>query len=113
MKQSSKLILGCITALLLGSGLWGCQSRQKPQPPYIPDGTGDASLLECPKVRGREGDFFITHRVNNGTRVNYSLEYDIKLHHALWVCFSFDNYTKQTNVKRTNAWAWDPFIPAQ
>lgn len=113
MKRSSKLILACISALLLGSGLWGCQSRQKPQPPYVPDGTGDASLLECPKVRGREGDFFITHRVNNGTRVNYSLEYDIRLHHALWVCFSFDNYTKQTNVKRTNAWAWDPFIPAQ
>ncbi len=107
------MVRGGVTLfVLLGLLSVGCQPKQNPEI-YTPDGTGDPALLECPKVRGGEGNFFITHRVEKGMRVNYSLEYDSKQHHALWVCFSFDSHTREVNVKRTNAWGWDPFIPNQ
>lgn len=72
---------------------------------------GDVSLLECPKLINKEGYYFITHRAEG--RVNYSVEYDLEKHHPRWVCFSFDNYTDQVNVKRTDEWRWDPNIPQE
>ncbi len=75
---------------------------------------GDTSLLELPRLSGEKEDYFITHRVENGKQINYSIEYHTPLRHARWVCFSFDKKTVQKRVKRTKgAWAWNPFIPTK
>ncbi len=74
---------------------------------------GDISLIELPRLSGKATDYFITHRVESGKRVNYSLEYNVDAHHSRWVCFSFDAETKQINTGRSNAWGWDPQVPAE
>lgn len=74
---------------------------------------GDTTLLEMPRLSGDPNDFYITHKVENGTRVNYSLEWNSKKYHSRWVCFSFDSYTSQVNAGRSNAWSWDPLIPTK
>lgn len=87
----------------------------QPQPPVVVPGgehiLGDASLLEVPALAGGAHNYFITYRANGV--VNYSLEYDTQKRHPRFVCFSFDNVTSQTNVKRSEAWAWDAQIPRQ
>lgn len=72
---------------------------------------GDIDLIELPRLSGAKEDYFVTHRVEAGRRVNYSLEYHTPLRHARWVCFSFDDMTKEVNTERSDAWGWDPFIP--
>lgn len=74
---------------------------------------GDISLIELPRLSGKATDYFITHRVEGGKKVNYSLEYNVDAHHSRWVCFSFDAETKQINTGRSNAWGWDPQVPAE
>lgn len=74
---------------------------------------GDISLIELPRLSGSSTDYFITHRVDGGKRVNYSLEYNVEAHHSRWVCFSFDKETKKINTKRSDAWSWDPMVPAE
>lgn len=71
---------------------------------------GDTTLLELPRLGGSNKNYFITHR--SGGRVNYSLEYDVTKLHTRWVAFSFDSITAQDKVSRTDAWSWDPQIPA-
>lgn len=74
---------------------------------------GDISLLEMPRPSGDKKDYLVTHKVENGKVVNFSLEYNIDAHHARWVCFSFDHVTNQKNTKRSDAWSWDPMIPSK
>lgn len=74
---------------------------------------GDVSLLEAPKLSGRSSAYYITHRVEQGQRVNYSVEYDVVYHHPIWVCYSADEYTSQRRTGRSDAWSWDPFVPSQ
>lgn len=70
----------------------------------------DSTLLECPLPSSKGNTILVTHKVDEGKTVNYSLEYDTQKHHARWVAFSFDNYTAQTGSKRNEAWGWDPLI---
>ena len=86
-----------------------------PNPP-TPDPSGehilgDVTLLEAPALAGGSNNYYITHKANNV--VNYSLEYDVDKRHPRFVCFSFDDITSETAVKRTDAWKWDPMIPQQ
>ena len=74
---------------------------------------GDVSLLEAPKLSGRSSAYYITHRVEQGQRVNFSVEYDVIYHHPIWVCYSADEYTSQRHTGRSDAWSWDPFVPSQ
>lgn len=74
---------------------------------------GDVSLLEAPKLSGRSTAYYITHRVEQGQRVNYSVEYDVQYRHPIWVCYSADEYTCQRKTGRSDAWGWDPFVPSQ
>ncbi len=55
---------------------------------------------------------FIAHRVTaNGSEIlNYALEWDKEYNHANWVAYSFNSFTVQSNVKRTDAWDADPEI---
>ena len=87
----------------------------KPNPPTTdPKGEhilGDVTLLEAPALAGGSNKYYVTHRANN--IVNFSLEYDVDKRHPRFVCFTFDDNTSETAVKRTDAWAWDPMIPPQ
>lgn len=71
---------------------------------------GDTTLLELPRLAGGNQHYFITHRAQG--RVNYSLEYDVTKLHSRWVAFSFDATTAQDRVSRSDAWSWDPKLPA-
>lgn len=73
---------------------------------------GDVTLLELPRISGNEEDYFVTHRVDGGKRVNYSLEWNTKAYHSRWVCFSIDEETKQIRTGRSDDWRWDPMIPS-
>ena len=85
----------------------------KPNPPTTdPKGEhifGDVTLLEAPALAGGSNNYYVTHRANN--IVNFSLEYDVDKRHPRFVCFTFDDITSETSVKRTDAWKWDPMIP--
>ena len=87
----------------------------KPEPPVVdPKGEhilGDVTLLEAPALAGGTNNYYITHKANG--IVNFSLEYDVDRRHPRFVCFTFDDVTAPTVVKRTNAWGWDPQIPSQ
>lgn len=72
---------------------------------------GNIDLIELPRFSGSADDYFITHHVDGGRRVNYSIEYHTPLRHARWVCFSFDNVTAAINTERNDAWGWDPLVP--
>ena len=71
---------------------------------------GDTTLIELPRLAGGNSNYFVTHRASG--KVNYSLEYDVTKLHSRWVAFSFDAMTAQDNVSRSDAWGWDPKIPA-
>lgn len=71
----------------------------------------DRTLMELPEPSAEGHNYLVTHYADG--RANYSLEYDAERRHARWVAFSFDKYSAQTNVRRSNAWAWDPSIPAK
>lgn len=45
--------------------------------------------------------------------LNYALEWDNSKRHANWVAFTFDTTTSADAVKRTDAWAVDPKLPAE
>lgn len=87
-------------------------------PPYTPLGAiedeiinGDTTLLEMPRLAGGNANYYVTHRASG--RVTYSLEYDVTRLHARWVCFSFTPETAVKEVSRSEAWAWDPKVPAR
>lgn len=71
----------------------------------------DLSLMELPEPSNKPQNYLITHYADG--RVNYTLEYDTERRHARWVAFSFDKQSAQANVRRSNAWAWDPLIPVK
>jgi endonuclease G len=76
-------------------------------------GTGAQTLLETPKLLTT--NVFVPHTLTNPDGeevVNYSLEWDNTKKHSRWVAFSFDSWTAQDNVGRSDAWAVDPLLPA-
>lgn len=74
---------------------------------------GDVTLMELPRLSANGNDYFVTHYVENGEQVNYSLEYNVEARHARWVCFSFDTKINKIKTKRSEAWGWDPLIPSK
>jgi len=93
------------------------QASAQGLPSYSPQGAiedeiinGDTTLLELPRLAGGNNNYFVTHRASG--KVNYSLEYDVTKLHSRWVAFSFDAATAADNVRRSDAWSWDPKIPA-
>ncbi|SUB78358.1 Nuclease precursor [Porphyromonas macacae] len=72
---------------------------------------GDPKLMELPKFSGGNHNYFVTHYADG--HPNFSFEYDVNLRHPRWVAFTFDSRNSQKHTKRTNAWSWDPEIPAE
>lgn len=88
--------------------------KEGTQPPTTDEGEiidGDKTLTEIPKLKGGNNNYFVTHYASGVP--NFSLEYDVNLRHARWVAFSFDATTSQKNTGRSDAWSWDPKIPAK
>lgn len=93
----------------------------RPSPTFTPDkvkiprGThihGDLTLLELPRLSEGKQNYFVTHRLASG-EANYSLEYDVSRRHARWVAFTLDaTSSAKANLRRTDAWQWDPIIPS-
>lgn len=76
-----------------------------------PHAEGETLRLELPRRTQGESNLFVTHYA--GGRVNYSLEYDTEPRHARWVAFTFDRDNSPSRVRRSDAWRWDPKIPAR
>lgn len=57
---------------------------------------------------------YITHYFTDGSKQvrNYSMLYDTDLKMAYWVAYPLCNYYTQSNVSRTDEWAFDPAINA-
>lgn len=72
-----------------------------------------ATLLEMPRVNTT--NFLAAHYVDydNQHIMNLSIEWNAAMRHSSWVAFSFDSTTSQDNVKRGDAWGWDPLIPVE
>ena len=71
---------------------------------------------EMPQVKENDGNLYVTHMTkdkNNKTLRNYSMCYDPDVKAALWIAYPLhDCYTRKV-VDRTDAWGYDPLIPAQ
>lgn len=71
---------------------------------------------EMPQVKENDGNLYVTHMTkdkNNKTLRNYSMCYDPDVKAALWIAYPLhDCYTRKA-VDRTDAWGYDPLIPAQ
>lgn len=67
--------------------------------------------LEIPHLNSSNtyADHFI--KVEGENTLNFALEWNAGKKHASWVAFSFDKFTCQSNVSRTNAWGVDPQLP--
>lgn len=70
---------------------------------------------EMPLVKQGDGNLYVTHmtKANGKTMRNYSMCYDPKVMAALWIAYPLHEcYTRKT-VDRTDAWGYDPLIPAK
>ena len=74
----------------------------------------DASVTGYEMPCLNDSNTYVSHYVTlGGTPVlNYALEWNAVKRHANWVAFSFDKATAANVVKRTDAWAVDPELPA-
>lgn len=72
-----------------------------------------ATLLEMPRINTT--NFLAAHYVDydNQHIMNLAIEWNAAMRHSSWVAFSFDSTTSQDNVKRGDAWGWDPLIPVE
>lgn len=87
-----------------------------PTNPTIPEGEhiigGELSLIEIPRLTGGTNNYFVTHKLSDGS-VNYSYEYDITKGHSRWVAFSFTQKNSVARVGRSGDFRWDPKMPKE
>ncbi|MBQ3254223.1 MAG: DNA/RNA non-specific endonuclease [Rikenellaceae bacterium] len=74
------------------------------------------SWAEMPLVKENDGNLYVTHMTKDDKGKpmrNYSMCYDPDVKAALWVAYPLhDCYTRKA-VDRTDAWGYDPLIPAK
>lgn len=71
---------------------------------------GDVTLTECPRLRGGNNNYFVSHWANG--RVNFSMEYDVTKHCPRWVAFTFDEENSKRNHSGRGQWQWDSHLPS-
>ena len=85
-------------------------STETPTPTYT-------HWTETPTITAQQlKDYkYISHYFSdNGKQVrSYSMLYDTQLKMAYWVAYPLCNYYTAKNVKRTNAWAYDPSLSSE
>ena len=73
------------------------------------------SWPDMPLVKENDGNLYVTHmtKASGKTMRNYSMCYDPDVKAALWIAYPLhDCYTRKA-VDRTDAWGYDPLIPAK
>lgn len=73
------------------------------------------SWAEMPLIKQNDGNLYVTHmtKASGKTMRNYSMCYDPDVKAALWIAYPLhDCYTRKA-VDRTDAWGYDPLIPAK
>ena len=73
------------------------------------------SWAEMPLIKRNDGNIYVTHmtKASGKTMRNYSMCYDPDVKAALWIAYPLhDCYTRKA-VDRTDAWGYDPLIPAK
>ena len=75
----------------------------------------DATVTECEIPYLNDTCVYAAHQVtvDGNPILNYALEWNNAKRHANWVAFYFDATTSADVVKRTDAWAVDPKLPAE
>lgn len=73
------------------------------------------SWPEMPLVKENDGNLYVTHmtKANGKTMRNYSMCYDPDVKAALWIAYPLHECYTRKAVDRTDAWSYDPLIPAQ
>ena len=74
-----------------------------------------SSWAEMPLVKENDGNLYVTHmtKANGKTMRNYSMCYDPDVKAALWIAYPLHECYTRKAVDRTDAWSYDPLIPAQ
>ena len=70
---------------------------------------------EMPKVKKNDGNLYVTHMTsaNGKTLRNYSMCYDPDVKVALWIAYPLHECYTRKAADRTDAWGYDPLIPAK
>ncbi len=75
----------------------------------------ESSWAEMPLVNKNDGNLYVTHmtKANGKTMRNYSMCYDPDVKAALWIAYPLHECYTRKAVDRTDAWSYDPLIPAK
>lgn len=70
---------------------------------------------EMPKVKKNDGSLYVTHMTSakGKTLRNYSMCYDPDVKVALWIAYPLHECYTRKAADRTDAWGYDPLIPAK
>ena len=70
---------------------------------------------EMPKVKKNDGNLYVTHMTSakGKTLRNYSMCYDPDVKVALWIAYPLHECCTRKAADRTDAWGYDPLIPAK
>lgn len=75
------------------------------------------SWAEMPLIKQNDGNIYVTHMTKDDKGKplrNYSMCYDPDVKAALWVAYPLHKcYTRKVIPGRTEAWGYDPLIPAK
>lgn len=73
------------------------------------------SWAEMPLVKENDGNIYVTHmtKASGKTMRNYSMCYDPDVKAALWIAYPLHECYTRKAVDRTDAWGYDPLIPAK
>lgn len=73
------------------------------------------SWAEMPLIKKNDGNLYVTHmtKANGKTMRNYSMCYDPDVKAALWIAYPLHECYTRKAVDRTDAWGYDPLIPAK
>jgi len=114
--MNKKIYRSTFIFVLLLIYLLGLTSCPAPNPVPVPANDNELSpadtlvvnyipgRIELPEIKDMQ--WFIQH-------LAYAMEYDTAQRHSLWVAYKFYSDYNEKNVKRSDAWAFDPIIPQE
>lgn len=70
---------------------------------------------EMPKVKKNDGNLYVTHMTSAKGKMmrNYSMCYNPDVKAALWIAYPLHECYTRKAADRTDAWGYDPLIPAK
>ena len=91
----------------------GAAPEPKPEVPEYSSDPFQTSWPELATLSDKDSMMFVSHytTVNNKSVRNYSMMYDLKNKYAHWIAYPLSADYTEKNVKRSDAWEYDPKIP--